>query len=477
MHNRSCRRFALISLLIYTISAASYASSEDWPKFLRDLNNSANSAETGIDSSNVSTLRAKWVFSTGYEVSASPAVATIKGESILYLGSWDGTFHALNAVTGQKIWSFTIDIIPPCTTNSCRIGSSAAVDVANNLVFFGTMNAYLYALNATTGALVWKQQLGDPTKGAEVWSSPVFYNGMVFVGLASHTDSPCIIGLVNAYHELSGNPVWSFSTIDQNSCSSGTCVGGAVWSSLAIDATNGIVYAGTGNPGASCTPPTQNATRYPDAVLALDAANGTLLNYYLAVANDTQDNDFGTSPMLHMSGKTNQCTGHNTIAYWVSDMNKAGGIFTLGRNANGLTGTRQKLQGPSGSIASGAFREQTVTTQCSTGKQLVQYSNNIFVPNQAGDLLTLFQSYTGKVSLKATTKVSQKANYSAPAVIKDIVLFGSNDGHVYVTNTNGTKLTSFTVKGGVFGGIAISNNRIYYGSSQGYIYCMSPNGM
>src|SRR6516165_6454947 len=85
MHNRSCRRFALISLLIYTISAASYASSEDWPKFLRDLNNSANSAETGIDSSNVSTLRAKWVFSTGYEVSASPAVATIKGEPILYL--------------------------------------------------------------------------------------------------------------------------------------------------------------------------------------------------------------------------------------------------------------------------------------------------------------------------------------------------------------------------------------------------------
>jgi outer membrane protein assembly factor BamB len=102
---------------------------------------------------------------------------------MVFLGAWNGNFYALNGVTGKKIWSFTVDLVPPCSTNACRIGSSAAVETANNLVFFGSENAYLYALNASTGALVWKQQLGDPNKGAEVWSSPAFYNGMVFVGL------------------------------------------------------------------------------------------------------------------------------------------------------------------------------------------------------------------------------------------------------------------------------------------------------
>ena len=85
--------------------------------------------------------------------SASPAVATVNGTSTVFLGSYNGNFYAINAVTGTKIWSFRIDIVNPCNSKRCRIGSSASVDVANNLVFFGAENAYLYALNATTG--VW----------------------------------------------------------------------------------------------------------------------------------------------------------------------------------------------------------------------------------------------------------------------------------------------------------------------------------
>jgi outer membrane protein assembly factor BamB len=65
-------------------------------------------------------------------VSASPAIATVNGTSMVFLGAWNGNFYALNAVTGKKIWSFTVDLVPPCKTNSCRIASSAAVDTANN---------------------------------------------------------------------------------------------------------------------------------------------------------------------------------------------------------------------------------------------------------------------------------------------------------------------------------------------------------
>jgi len=476
MNTRAARPIAIVSLLISVILVAPQALAEDWPKFLHDLNNSAHSGETGISSSNVRTLKTKWTFSSGYEFSASPAIATVNGTSMVFLGAWNANFYALNAVTGKKIWSFTVDLVPPCRTNSCRIASSAAVDTANNLVFFGAENAYLYALNATTGALVWKQQLGDPHNGAEVWSSPTFFNGMVFVGLASHNDAPCVIGLVNAYNELNGNPVWSFPTIDQSTCPGGTCLGGAVSSSLAIDSTNGIVYAGTGGPGAKCTPPTQNATLYPDAVLALNASTGTLLNYYLAAKNDQENDDFGSSPILHTTGRVNQCTGENTFDYWVTDMNELGDIFVLERKAGGLTGTVQTIQRSVGFNASSGFLAMTNITQCGAGKQQTDYMNNIFAPDRSGVLLTLFQNHTGKAVVKDDAKASKKPLFGAPAIIKDIVLFGGQDKHLYVSRTNGSNLLSFKVKGPVYGGVAISNNRVYFATSLGYLYCMSPNG-
>src|SRR5580658_3985643 len=476
MNARGARQIAIVGLLISVIFVAAQAPAEDWPKFLHDLNNSAHSGETGISSFNVETLKTKWTFSSGYEFSASPAIATVKGTSMVFLGAWNGKFYSLNAVTGKRIWSFTVDLVPPCRTNSCRIGSSAAVDTANNLVFFGAENAYLYALNATTGALVWKQQLGDPHKGAEVWSSPTFFNGMVFVGLASHNDAPCVIGLVNSYNELNGNPVWSFPTIDQSTCPSGTCLGGAVSSSLAIDSTNGIVYAGTGGPGAECTPPTQNATLYPDAVLALNASTGTLLNYYLAVNNGQEDDDFGSSPILQTTGRVNQCTGLNTFDYWVTDMNEVGDIFVLERKAGGLTGTVQTIQRSVGFNASSGFLAMTQIIQCGAGKQQTDYMNTIFAPDRSGALLTLFQNHTGKTVVRDDAKASQKPLFGAPAIIKDIVLFGGQDQHLYVSKTNGSNLLSFKVKGPVPGGVAISNSRVYFATSLGYLYCMSPNG-
>src|SRR5580704_1523482 len=288
---RSSQREKFASYLLVTcaicflaaVPLRSQAFSEDWPKYKRDLANDGLSAETGINSTNISQLQTKWTFPTGAIVSASPAIATVNGTSTLYLGSWTGTFYAINAVTGQSIWTFQVDAVGACAKGGCHIGSSAAVDVANNLVFFGARNAYLYALNATTGQLVWKQMTGLSAKGYEIWSSPAFFNGMLFVGVSAHGDDPCHEGgEVNAYQELSGTQAWSFNSFDQCTCPSGVCVGGSVWSSVAIDDVNGIVYAGTGNPGSTCAPPSQNAGLYPDSILAFNAASGTLLNYFQA---------------------------------------------------------------------------------------------------------------------------------------------------------------------------------------------------
>jgi outer membrane protein assembly factor BamB len=126
--------------------------------------------------------------------------------------------------------------------------------------------------------------------------------------------------------------------------------------------------------------------------------------------------------------------------------------------------------------ASSGFLAETNITKCAAGKQQTDYMNNIFAPDDDGVLLTLFQDHAGKASFKHHAKASQKPLFGAPAIIKDIVLFGGQDNHLYVSKTDGSNLLNFRVKGPVYGGVAISNNRVYFATSLGYLYCMSPNG-
>src|SRR5437660_8199157 len=58
-----------------------------------------------INPSNVSSLQLAWTFATGDAVSASPTVV----DGVVYVGSWDGYFYALNAHSGSLIWKFQVD--------------------------------------------------------------------------------------------------------------------------------------------------------------------------------------------------------------------------------------------------------------------------------------------------------------------------------------------------------------------------------
>ena len=85
---------------------------------------------------------------------------------IVHVGSRvDASVYALNASTGQKLWTFPTAGI---------VDSSPAV--AKGVVYVGSDDSNVYALNARTGAKLWS----FPT-GSQVRSSPVVANGMVYV--------------------------------------------------------------------------------------------------------------------------------------------------------------------------------------------------------------------------------------------------------------------------------------------------------
>jgi len=129
-----------------------------------------------------------WEFSTGGAVIAAPAVSNNK----LFVGSSDFNFYALDANTGKLLWNFT-------TGNT--IASSAAV--GNDTVYFGSWDNNFYAVDILTGQEKWRKQLGSQVYYAPAGSTPLVYQGRVYISTPA--------GKVYAFDGQTGEQLWEVS--------------------------------------------------------------------------------------------------------------------------------------------------------------------------------------------------------------------------------------------------------------------------
>jgi outer membrane protein assembly factor BamB len=93
--------------------------------------------------------------------------------NIIYFGSGDNRLNAINADNGKLIWTFRTDDIIHATPA-----------IADNKIFIGSFDGNMYALNNSNGNLLWKfKSVGHQffPKG-EMQGSPVVLNDAVFVG-------------------------------------------------------------------------------------------------------------------------------------------------------------------------------------------------------------------------------------------------------------------------------------------------------
>jgi outer membrane protein assembly factor BamB len=132
----------------------------DWSEFHFDADGTRlNPYENVLNVNNVGNVGLKWSYTTGHGIFPSPAVAN----GVVYVGSFDDNVYALDARSGAKLWSYL-------TGN--YVTSSPAV--ANGVVYVGSEDSSVYALNAGTGAKLWSYATGN-----WVLSSPAVANGVV----------------------------------------------------------------------------------------------------------------------------------------------------------------------------------------------------------------------------------------------------------------------------------------------------------
>lgn len=144
-----------------------------------------------------------WRFATKGPIRSSPVVA----DGVVFVGSDDGNVHAVDAKTGRRRWRRGI---------GGPIESSPAV--ANGTIYIGSDDQSIYALDAATGAVRWMFATG----GAIV-ATPAVAGNRVVVGSKD--------GALYALNATDGSLSWSVST------------GGPISSSAAV--ADGVVHVGS----------------------------------------------------------------------------------------------------------------------------------------------------------------------------------------------------------------------------------------
>ena len=301
-----------------------------------------------------------WKFRTGGRVISTPAVVG----DVVYVGSTDGSLYAVNRADGTQRWKF--DTRGP-------IASSPAV--VNGLVVFSSVDGGIYAVDAATGTQRWRfatkgerrftapgihgaiprtERMPDPF---DVYlSSPAVHDGVVYIGSGDQQ--------VYALDVASGALKWSFAT------------GDVVHASPAV--VDGVVYIGS----------------WDRNVYALDAATGRERWRY-TTGNDT--------------------TIYNQIGIASSAAVANGIVFVGGRDGHfhavdARTGAlKWKIDNNGGwTIASPAVRDGVV-----------------YFPTSDGRRFKAVDAATGAVKFDLQNAA---ISFSSPAIVGDVAYYGTSDG-------------------------------------------------
>ncbi len=285
----------IVSLMGAAVIADSLPTRTDWPMFGQNIfNTGSNTGENGIGPKNVAGLKMKWAFNTSGDVSARAAVV----DGVAYFPDWGGNLYALNAGNGKLVWSHQLSDYGLTGSFDVHYHARTSPAVVNGVVYIGSQEgAYLLAIPAATGNLLWKTQLRSAGEDpyAMVTSSPVVNDNIVYTGVASNEEGYAGIvpgfvccharGSVVAVDAATGQVIWETYTVPV-----GYTGGGAWGSNFVVDPTPGTLFASTGNNYSESTDPAYVACitgggskstcaspdNHVDSVLALDLATGAI---------------------------------------------------------------------------------------------------------------------------------------------------------------------------------------------------------
>ena len=487
------------ALLIVVLGAQEISDDFDlgqWRIAGRDLANSWNQPnEHRITPANVASLKPKWVFSTGGDVSATPTVA---GDAV-YVPDWAGNLFAIAKDDGHVIWSRQIseyDGVPGAISrvSPAVIGDELIIgDIQSSRAAHD--GASVIAVDRHTGARRWITKV-DQHPAAIITGSPVFAGDTVYVGVSSNEEGlatdpayPCCTfrGSIVALNAKTGQILWKTFDMPENGGKPGGYSGGAVWQPAAIDAARGSLYIGTGNnysapqsvedceakaiadnnPNANCTAPDDHF----DTALSLDLKTGRIkwakrlqgYDVWTVACIRPQSGakcPSPTGPDYDLGG-----SGPNLLPGMVGFGQKSGIYWALNPDTGAIVWSA--VVGPGGTL--GGIEWGTATD---SARIYVAITNSAHITYTLASGQTInwgswsgLDVATGKILWQTPDPTQGALDMGSLSVANGVLFAGSYAGGMYALDAKtGKILWSFASGGSVIDGPSIVDGFLYWGS-------------
>ncbi len=163
-----------------------------------------------INTKNVARLVPAWSFSFGGEKQRGQESQPLIHNGKMFVTASYSRIFALDARTGAKLWKYEHRLpegIMPC----CDVVNRGAA-LYDKLVIFGTLDAQLVALDQDTGKVVWKDKIDDYAAGYSYTAAPMIVKGLVLTGVSGGEFG--VVGRVEARDAKTGRLVWIRPTVE-----------------------------------------------------------------------------------------------------------------------------------------------------------------------------------------------------------------------------------------------------------------------
>ncbi|MCR8550644.1 PQQ-dependent dehydrogenase, methanol/ethanol family [Salipiger sp. P9] len=249
-----------------------------------------------INTETVAALAPAWTLSLANEFSNE--TFPLLHDGILYVTTHDATV-AIDAVTGRQLWkSFTYYPTEATRVLCCGVHNRGAA-IYEGMLFRGTPDAHVVALDLATGDEIWRAKSEDYKLGYNFTAAPQIADGVVILPVAGGDYG--IRGYIDGYDAKTGERLWRTYTIPgpgepghetwEGGGDAWKHGGGGGWITGSFDPELHTLYIGTGNatPYNASVRPGDNL--YTSSVLALDPKTGAIKWHYQFSPHDPFDYD------------------------------------------------------------------------------------------------------------------------------------------------------------------------------------------
>jgi outer membrane protein assembly factor BamB len=314
-------RLLTSSLLLLALAAVATTSvsAADWPRYGGDaqLTNDVPAADSGrVDAADADRLHPRWSAALDGAVIASPLYAEgpiVRGErgGVVYAATQGGSVYALSATTGAVLWQRWLGTAPSaCDDPQAGVESTygnvstGVIDRSRNLLYVIGATGLVYALDLTTGdtAAGWPVEVVSETSGELVWGGLTLAGAELYVPVASYCDAPGFDGLLADGRLVSVN-VDSHAVDHTFDVVPGPANMGGIWGfgGASVDPLTGDLWTATGNSSVydrGCDCILEDSG-YGESVVQLDPSLGVVAaNRPPGVPGEIVDDDFGSTPLL-----------------------------------------------------------------------------------------------------------------------------------------------------------------------------------